>query len=43
MDGADTYDVEIYAGGSRRRLRAVDGIVDNSYTYTQADMKADGG
>ncbi|HFB2553832.1 TPA: phage tail protein [Neisseria gonorrhoeae] len=43
LDGADTYDVEIYAGGSRRRLRAVDGIVDNSYTYTQADMKADGG
>ena len=43
LDGADTYDVEIYAGNSQRRLRAVDGIVDNSYTYTQADMKADGG
>lgn len=43
LDGADTYDVEIYAGNSQRRLRAVSGIVDNSYTYTQADMKADGG
>ena len=43
LDGADTYDVEIYAGDSQRRLRAVDGIVDNSYTYTQADMRADGG
>lgn len=43
LDGADTYDVEIYAGDSQRRLRAVDGIVGNSYTYTQADMKADGG
>lgn len=43
LDGADTYDVEIYAGSSQRRLRSVSGIVDNSYTYTQADMKADGG
>ena len=43
LDGADTYDVEIYAGNSQRRLRQVSGIVDNSYTYTQADMKADGG
>ena len=43
LDGADTYDVEIYAGSSQRRLRAISGIVDNSYTYTQADMKADGG
>ena len=43
LDGADTYDVEIYAGNSQRRLRAVDGIVDNSYAYTQADMKSDGG
>ena len=43
MDGADTYDVEIYAGNSQRRLRSISGIVDNSYTYTQADMKADGG
>lgn len=43
LDGADTYDVEIYAGNSQRRLRSVSGIVDNSFTYTQADMKADGG
>ena len=43
LDGADTYDVEIYAGNSQRRLRSVSGIVDNSYTYTQADMKVDGG
>ncbi|WP_016686399.1 phage tail protein [Neisseria sicca] len=43
LDGADTYDIEIYAGNSQRRLRAISGIVDNSYTYTQADMKADGG
>ena len=43
LDGADTYDVEIYAGDSQRRLRSISGIVDNSYTYTQADMKADGG
>ena len=43
LDGADTYDVEIYAGNSQRRLRSISGIVDNSYTYTQADMRADGG
>ncbi len=43
LDGADTYDVEIYAGNSQRRLRSISGIVDNSFTYTQADMKADGG
>ena len=43
LDGADTYDVEIYAGNSQRRLRTVSGIVDNSYTYAQADMRADGG
>lgn len=43
LDGADTYDVEIYAGNSQRRLRSISSIVDNSYTYTQADMKADGG
>lgn len=43
LDGADTYDVEIYAGNSQRRLRSISGVVDNSYTYTQADMKADGG
>ena len=43
LDGADTYDVEIYAGNSQRRLREVSGIVDNSYTYTQADMRSDGG
>lgn len=43
LDGADTYDIEIYAGNSQRRLRSISGIVDNSYTYTQADMKADGG
>ena len=43
LDGADTYDVEIYAGNSQRRLRQVSGVVGNSYTYTQADMKADGG
>ena len=43
LDGADTYDVEIYAGNSQRRLRSISGVVGNSYTYTQADMKADGG
>ncbi|HFC8533034.1 TPA: phage tail protein [Neisseria lactamica] len=43
LDGADTYDVEIYAGDSQSRLREVSGIVGNSYTYTQADMKSDGG
>lgn len=43
LDGADTYDVEIYAAGSQTRLRAINGITANSYTYTQADMKADGG
>jgi len=43
LDGADTYDVEIYAAGSQTRLRAINGITANSYTYTLADMKADGG
>lgn len=43
LDGADTYDVEIYAAGSQTRLRSINGITANSYTYTLADMKADGG
>ena len=43
LDGADTYDVEIYAAGSQIRLRAINGITANGYTYTLADMKADGG
>ena len=43
LDGADTYDVEIYAAGSQTRLRAINGITANGYTYTLADMKADGG
>ena len=43
LGGADTYDVEVYAGNTQKRLRSLSGIVDNSYTYTQADMKADGG
>ena len=43
LDDADTYDVEIYAAGSQIRLRAINGITANGYTYTLADMKADGG
>ena len=43
LDGADTYDVEIYAAGSQTRLRAINGITANGYTYTLANMKADGG
>ena len=43
LGGADTYDVEVYAGNTQKQLRSLSGIVDNSYTYTQADMKADGG
>ena len=43
LGGADTYDVEVYAGNTQKLLRSLNGIVDNSYTYTQADMKADGG
>ena len=43
LDGADTYDVEIYAAGSQTRLRSINGITANGYTYTLADMKADGG
>lgn len=43
LGGADTYDVEVYAGNTQKLLRSLSGIVDNSYTYTQADMKADGG
>lgn len=43
LDGTDTYDVEIYAAGSQTRLRAINGITANGYTYTLADMKADGG
>lgn len=41
--GADTYDVEVYAGNTQKLLRSLSGIVDNGFTYTQADMKADGG
>ena len=43
LGGADTYDVEVYAGNTQRLLRSLSGIVDNGFTYTQADMKADGG
>lgn len=43
LGGADTYDVEVYAGNTQKRLRNLSGIVDNGFTYTQADMKADGG
>ena len=43
LGGADTYDVEVYAGNTQKRLRSLIGIVDNGFTYTQADMKADGG
>lgn len=43
LGGADTYDVEVYAGNTQKRLRSLSGIVDNGFTYTQADMKTDGG
>lgn len=43
LGGAETYDVEVYAGNTQKRLRSLSGIVDNGFTYTQADMKADGG
>lgn len=43
LGGADTYDVEVYAGNTQKRLRSLSGIVDNGFTYTQANMKADGG
>ena len=43
LGGADTYDVEVYSGNTQKRLRSLSGIVDNGFTYTQADMKADGG
>lgn len=43
LGGADTYDVEVYAGNTQKRLRSLSSIVDNGFTYTQADMKADGG
>lgn len=43
LGGADTYDVEVYAGNTQKRLRSLSGIVDNGFAYTQADMKADGG
>lgn len=43
LGGADTYDVEVYAGNTQKLLRSLSGIVDNGFAYTQADMKADGG
>ena len=43
LGGADTYDVEVYSGNTQKLLRSLSGIVDNGFTYTQADMKADGG
>lgn len=43
LGGADTYDVEVYAGNTQKLLRSLSGIVDNGFTYTQADMRADGG
>lgn len=43
LDGADSYDIEVYAANSQTRLRSVEGVVDNQYTYTLQDMKADGG
>ncbi|QMT41232.1 phage tail protein [Neisseria shayeganii] len=43
LDGADSYDVEVFAANNQARLRLIEGVVDNRYTYTLADMKADGG
>ena len=43
LGGAETYDVEVYAGNTQRLLRSLSGIVDNGFAYTQADMKTDGG
>ena len=43
LDGADSYDVEVYVATSQVRLRLIEGVVDNRFTYTLADMKADGG
>ncbi|MFM9701254.1 hypothetical protein, partial [Streptomyces europaeiscabiei] len=33
----------VYAATSQVRLRLIEGVVDNQFTYTLADMKADGG
>ncbi|MDO4693661.1 MAG: phage tail protein [Eikenella sp.] len=43
LDGADSYDVEVFAANNQARLRLIEGVVGNRYTYTLADMKADGG
>ncbi len=41
LPGADSYDVEVLNGSTRVRL--VQGVVDNMYTYTPQDQRADGG
>ena len=43
LDGAESYDVEVYAADSQTRLRSSQGILDNQYQYAQSDMLADGG
>lgn len=41
LQGASTYDVEVWAGS--QKVRTAQGVVDNQYSYSAQDMMADGG
>lgn len=42
VEGADGYDVEVHTADGRL-LRGMYGLTNNAFTYSAADMKADGG
>jgi hypothetical protein len=43
LDGADSYDVQVYAGAPSTLVRAMGGITNPRYVYTAEDMLSDGG
>lgn len=43
LDGADSYDVRVYAGSPSTLVRSVGGITNPRYTYAPEEMHADGG
>lgn len=43
LDGADSYDVEVWAGTTSARVRLAQAVVDNQFVYTPQDMRSDGG
>lgn len=43
LDGADSYDVDVYAGTPAAPVRSTRGLTNPRFVYAPDDMKADGG